>query len=241
MKTHLEKSEISGIIFKMVIICLFGLTTLNETYCQIRKINHYDYLMPAKGKSMLELYSGIPYLAIGQYSYGFSSRFSVGIFCGRTPAVVGIGLRIKSVIVQPSNSMRVIFKSPLVYYPKMKGLDSWVLAWPSLNVEWKLKNEARVWTGVGVIGAACTEYLFGSKMKKTVSDPENPSAGPGMKKEPMSELWNSIQFGYSKPISNKCSYVIEVAPLMKGFKFATPHGLVHDLPAIVTLGLSFSL
>jgi hypothetical protein len=53
-------------------------------------------------------------------------------------------------------------------------------------------------------------------------------------------LWNTFQIGYSKPVSDKLSFVIEVAPVMKGLKFTTPHGLLDGLPVIVTTGLSYS-
>lgn len=243
MKTSLESPKMSNGLYHLVLILLTGLCSINVTIGQEIKSNHYDYLMPEKGKSMLEFYTGIPYVAIGGYSYGFSEKFSAGIIYGYTPHVLGYGVRIKAIIAQPNESMRIYFKSPLIYYPKMSPevADPWVLAYPSLNIEWKFKNEGRLWTGVGVIGAACVDYLLGSEEEEEIAK-HGPRTGPEMmKKEPVAELMNTIQIGYSKPLSNRTSFVIEVAPLMKGFKFVTPHGLINGLPAAVTLGLTLSL
>jgi hypothetical protein len=46
----------------------------------------HDYLLPGKGKSMVSLFTGLPYAAVGEYAYGFSDRFSAGVFFGYTPS-----------------------------------------------------------------------------------------------------------------------------------------------------------
>lgn len=240
MKIHLKNAEMKNRIFHLLFIFFIGLTTIPGVKCQEKITFDYDYLMPQKGKSMVELYTGFPYVAIGQYSYGFSNRFSVGIIYGYTPFVRGYGLRIKSVIAQPSKSMRIYMKSPLIYYPKMQTgeVDPWVLAWPTMNVEWKLKNGGRVWTGVGLIGAACTEFFF---KPKDGHEEYGPDHEPGTEKdEVMANLWNTFQIGYSKPVSKKLSYVIEIAPVMEGLKIKSPDGFLDGAPVIVTLGLSYS-
>ncbi len=80
--------------------------------------------MPVKGKSKIEFYSGLPYVALSQYSYGFSNRFSVGVIYGYTPFEKGYGLRIKALLTKPSESFRLNLKSPLIYYPGMKSGDN---------------------------------------------------------------------------------------------------------------------
>ena len=243
MKTSLESLKLKKGLNYLALIILIGLCSINVISGQENKPNNYDYLMPEKGKSMLEFYTGLPYIAIGQYSYGFSEKFSAGIIYGYTPHVRGYGVRVKAIIAQPSESMRIYFKSPFIYYPKMSPdvVDPWVLAYPSVNIEWKFKNGGRFWTGAGVIGVACLDYLIGSEEEEENTE-VGPRSDPGvMEKEPMAEIMNTIQFGYSKPLSKRSSFVIEVAPLMEGFKFVTPHGMIHDLPAAVTLGFTYSL
>jgi hypothetical protein len=242
MKTNFKISEMKKGIFHLVLMIILVVTSIIGVSAQEQEKNDHDYLMAQRGKSMLELYSGIPYVAIGQYSYGFSDRFSLGIIYGYTPFVRGYGLRMKAVIAEPSQSIRIYLKSPFIYYPKKRGneKDPWVLAWPTLNVEFKLKNNARIWTGFGVIGAACTEYLLGTEEAKEMPDEEIQPAITMAKDEPMAELWNTFQIGYSKPVSNKLSFILEIAPVMKGLKFTTPHGLLDGLPVIVTTGLSYS-
>ncbi len=241
MKTYSKISKNKSGLVYLVLIIFFGLSAFNGALGQEHKVSYHDYLMPKKGKSMLELYSGIPYVAIGQYSYGFSDRFSVGILYGYTPEVLGYGLRIKAVIAQPSESVRIYLKTPLIYYPKMSAAEPepWALAWPTINVEWKLKNEARVWAGMGLLGAACMDYLLGSE---EMIAGEDPYPGTMMKKEEAeAALYNTIQIGYSKPLSNRLSWQVEVAPIMKGLKFTNPKGLINNIPVVVTLGMSYSL
>ena len=58
--------------------------------------------------------------------------------------------------------------------------------------------------------------------------------------EEEASLFNTFQIGYSKPISDKWSFVIEVAPVMEGFKLKSPNGFLDTAPIIVTVGLSCS-
>ncbi|MEO5907397.1 MAG: hypothetical protein ABIQ11_11765 [Saprospiraceae bacterium] len=243
MKTHSIICKIKSVNrFLLLSLCLILFSTYTA-HGQIKTSRTHDYFMPAKGKSMIEVYTGIPYVAIAQYSYSFSDRFSVGILYGYTPDVLGYGLRVKAVIAEPSSSFRINLKSPFIYYPRMsaENAESWVLAWPTINGELKLKNEARIWAGFGVIGAACVDY-FGSKIEKEDRHPPGHDDGDEEHEEiKEAELWNTLQIGYSKPLSNKLSYVIEIAPVMKGLKFTTPRGLLNGIPVIVTFGMTYSL
>lgn len=111
-----------------------------------------DHLFPRPGASMLTLMTGIPYVGVAEYAYGFTDRFSVGIFAGViTPEIQGYGLRPRYILAQPSRHLRVHVKAPLIYYPASPGLKSWFLAWPTLSAEWHRENGMRLWTGVGVV------------------------------------------------------------------------------------------
>lgn len=235
MKTYFETTNTHRALLNLALTLCIALSALLPVSGQEIIKPQHDYLMPAKGKSMVEFYSGLPYVAVGQFGYGISDKFSLGIFYGYTPFEKGYGLRLKAIIAQPSSSFRVNLKSPFIYYPGMKKEDGepWVLAWPNLNGDLKLKNGSSVWAGVGLVGAACVDYLF-----EHGGHHEDP--GPDAE-EDMLLLYNTFQLGYSKPISNSWSFVAEVAPVMEGFKLKSPSGFLDAFPVIVTLGLSCSL
>src|SRR6185503_14158511 len=56
-------------------------------------IDSGDYLMPRAGQLGFGAASGIPYVAIGEVTYGFGERFAMGAIAGITPRTVGFGLR----------------------------------------------------------------------------------------------------------------------------------------------------
>ncbi len=222
--------------FQFTLSCVAAFIFLTGLNAQEKKIKDHDFLMPKKGKSMIVFNSGIPYVAIGEYSYGITNRFAAGILIGHTTILPGYGIRLKAVIAQPSQDMRILLKSPIIYYPFTRDLggEPWLLAWPTLTLEWKLKNGARVWTGIGMVGAACTDYLFGSEEAEEESQ-------TGMKKEvDMAKLWSTIQIGYSKPLSNRLSIMAEVAPVFNGLELANPHNWIVGPPVLLTFGLSYA-
>jgi hypothetical protein len=238
MKTELVNPQIQNGILRLALIILITWVSLNFAFGQSRKIYDHDYLLPQKGKSMVEFYTGSPYVAIGQYTYGVSNRFAVGVIYGYTPFVKAYGFRLKAVVAQPSENFRINFKSPFFYYPHSEPKDDepWVAAWPTLNFEWKLKNEARLWAGFGIMSAACMDYILGEEEEKQM-----PVGEPGMEKEEeMLRIYNTFQIGYSKPISNKMSFTIEVAPVMEGFKIKSKDGFLDLIPVVVTAGLAYS-
>lgn len=242
MKTYFETTTAHRALFNLALSLCVTFLTLNNVFGQERMKPQHDYLLPVKGKSMVEFYSGIPYVAVAQYGYGISNKVSLGIFYGYTPFEKGYGLRLKAVVAQPSASFRLNVKSTFIYYPGMKKDDGepWVLAWPTFNGDVKLKNGARVWAGVGAIGAACVEYLF--KPGGHADEPGHPPGHQGeVGEKDMLMFFNTFQLGYSKPISNNWSFVAEVAPVMEGFKLKSPNGFLDAFPVIVTVGLSCSL
>lgn len=67
---------------------------------------------------------------------------------------------------------------------------------------------------------------------------ETPMQAKGEMK--MYSLFNTFQFGYSKPLSNSWSFVAEVAPVMEGFKLKSPNGFLDTTPVVLTVGLTGS-
>jgi hypothetical protein len=242
MKTYSQITTAHRAFLNLALILCIAFSARHTAYGQESGKSQHDYLMPAKGQSMVEFYSGLPYVALGQYGYGISSKVSLGIIYGHTPFEKGYGLRLKAVIAEPSESFRLNVKSTFIYYPGMKSKDGepWVLAWPTLNGDLKLKNGSRVWAGVGVIGAACVEYLF--KPGGHAEGPEHPPGHQGaVGEKDMLMFFNTFQLGYSKPLSHNWSFIAEVAPVMEGFKLKSPNGFLDAFPVIVTVGLSCSL
>ncbi|MFT6338083.1 MAG: hypothetical protein ACI86M_003238 [Saprospiraceae bacterium] len=122
----------------------------------IKKIYSQDPLFPAKNNSLIMVGTGIPYVGIAEYTYGFADRFSAVILIGSTAVVLGLGLRIKGILYQKNENFRVTAKTSILYYLKTKDLGGVprVLAWPTINTEWKRDSGIRA-------AAACVNSLLG--------------------------------------------------------------------------------
>jgi len=199
------------------------------------EMKSHDCLMPGKGKSMVSLYTGVPYIGVGEFAYGISNRLSVSAFLGVTPVNYAFGSRIKAVVIETSGNFRVNLKTTVIYYPFMEfgDGDPWGLGWQAANAEWKLKNGSRFWAGAGILGVSCLDKLFPSKSGKKMmpKDPEE-------EEMEMEGVFNTFQFGYSKPLSNHTSFVVEVAPVMQGLKLKEKSGFLDAFPVIVTTGFT---
>lgn len=204
-----------------------------------------DYLFPEKGKSSISFYSGIPYVVIAEFSYGFSEKFSLGLVAGTTPKVPGIGLRLKAVLFEQDPSFRLHMKMPVFYYLKTQGLggEPWFLSWPSLNSEWKLKSGVRISAGIGLVAAACANDLLGIENHEhaTHSHEEHlefisHEAEEGF----MGGLWNTVQVGAAIPLGLRSVLQTEFALVGQGLKIAS-EDWVGGPPVILTFGFSYSL
>jgi hypothetical protein len=192
-----------------------------------------DHLIPQKGKAIATFATGIPFAGIAEVTYGFTNRFSVGVIAGLLDNLApGYGLHFRYILTQPSKDFRIYFKAPVIYYPKARNFgcpdcDPWFLTWPAVNAEWRLTNESRLWTGVGLVAAACATTVFGGQEKKE-----------HMAKGLHEGEWNTLQFGFSRPIARGISFQIELSTVLKGLKLATSRNWVGRVPVILTTGIS---
>ncbi len=223
-----EKSRYSsGKILKTIIICA-AILTAGESEAQL-KLHSDDPLFPLKGKSMITISTGIPYVGIAEYSYGITDKFSVGVVAGVTPKVPGYGIRVRGVLYQSGESFRVYFRAPLFYYPSTKDLggDPWILTWPVVNAEWKLKSGTRLSAGAGLVAAACVESIFG---KEEIGEEEGFMGG----------VWNTFQVGISMPLTRSIVVHGEIAAVMNGYRLAKPEQWAGGPPVILVLGLNYN-
>ena len=183
---------------------------------------------------MATLLTGIPYVAIAELAYGFTDRFSVGVLGGIVPHNPGGGLRFRYLLAQPSGNFRVHLKMPVIYYPKAKSLgcpecEPWFLTWPAVSAEWRRPGGTRWWVGAGVVAAACADTVFGREN-------EAMETGGGIQEG----TWNTLQFGFSKPVTRKLAFQLEIAPVLEGRKLASRRTWVGGPPLILTTGFSYS-
>tara|TARA_B100000497_G_C7651366_1_gene391917 strand:+ start:521 stop:1285 length:765 start_codon:yes stop_codon:yes gene_type:complete len=240
-------------IFHSLLFSFFVI--FNAVFAQEAKKDHYsfDYLFPGKQKSSITFSTGIPYVAIAEYSYGFADRFSLGLLAGTTPKVEGYGIRIKSVLFQKNSDSRIYAKMPILYYPQTQDLggEPWLLTWPVVNYEKSYNNGIRLSYGIGVVAAACANDMMdvlgiGTHEHHSTEDEHHEESHHDMENMElhsegdegfMGDVWNTVQAGITLPLKTKWVFQAEIAAVMKGVKIAGSEW-VGGPPVILTLGVT---
>lgn len=192
-----------------------------------QSFNHNnDHVLNYKGQSRVTFATGIPYVAIGEYAYGFSDRITLGVVAGLTPSVEGYGIRARAVLYEPDDGFRIYFCTPIMFYPKTRDLggDAWWLTRPNINFEWITASGFRYKVGGSLIAAASHNTLFGN--------PGDAKFSPG--------IWNTVHVGVAFPLGYGIMFQCETSLVMSGLKVAGPDW-VGGPPVIAVLGISYSL
>jgi len=180
--------------------------------------------------------------------------FTVGLLGGVTPKVSAIGFRLRGIVAKPTSNTRIYLASPAFYYPETNDLggEPWVLAWPTVNAEYKLDNNIRVWARGGVIGAACVDAIFdavqgeehGHESHDQDADghhhegdhsTEDSDDGMGFK----GGTWQSIGGGVSVPTGRRSTFQAEASVVTDGF--SVPDEWVGGPPIVLKLAWSYDI
>ena len=188
-----------------------------------------DFLFPGKNKFQATISTGIPYVALIEGTYGITRRFAAGIIVGTTPNVIGYGIRLRAQLYQPNENFRVYFRMPVFYYASTKnfGNEPWMLSWPVITTEWKIKDLVMLSFGAGVVEAHCIDALL---------------AGMNHHDEPMDMgfeggFWNTFNAGIAWPISKGLTIQTETSIVLEGWEIAGSN-YVGGPPVIVVLALT---
>jgi hypothetical protein len=228
---------------KTIVFFAFAATLLHMSVAsaQIPQPERPDALFPKAGGSSVSVWTGFPYAAIGEYSYAFTDRFTVGVVGGFTFTTKALGLRTRVLLAEPSENFRVYAKAIALYYPPSDDshYEPWLLAWPSANAEWKFGTDTRMYIGLGLVAAGCAHNVLGIK------DEAMEYGGQGFR----GGIWNDTQFGFTQSLTDRISLQGEVAVIMKGVYLANDPrlGPKHSdlywdnmMPLIFNLGASYA-
>jgi hypothetical protein len=190
-----------------------------------------DYLFPRAGSFTATGASGIPFLAIGEVTYGVGDGFAVGAVAAATPNIgrihgtMGFGLRPRGVLFA-SGEWRSYVTVPIFYYPEVEGfgdMEPWMLVRPTVSLERRLPGGARVNAGFGAIAAACTESLV------------------TLGREPTMEggVWETATIGGTVPLSARTQFFGEGSLIMRG---VTPaRDWIGGAPVVAIAGITTAL
>lgn len=198
-----------------------------------------DALFVPRGKTMLTLSTGIPFVGLSEYAYGFSDRFSLGVMIGQTPKVRGYGVRLRHILYERESHVRIAAEMPFLYYPKTSFGEPWVLMWPKLNAQWHIHDRLRLIAGLGVVYTECAEMLLtlGRQAEPIPHTDGHAHVGP---REFMGDLWQTIQVGLSVPVSRHVAVQVETATVLDGLKLADSRW-VGGPPVILTMSVAYTL
>jgi hypothetical protein len=187
-----------------------------------------DVLFPQPGSVSATVATGIPYVAIGEVSYGVTERFAVGVMGGVTPITYGIGLRARGIVAE-GTAGRLAVVVPVLYYPATGSLghEPWVLTLPQLLAERSFDNGALLHIGVGAAAAMCTEAIAGVLTGRHHEDGEEGFMGG---------FWNTATVGGALPLGFQTTAFLDATLIMKGFRMAGSDW-IGGPPVVITLGL----
>jgi len=186
-----------------------------------------DDLFARSGGFSATVASGLPFLGIGELTYGVSDRFSIGAVGAATPDVAGVrgtlalGLRPRGVVFH-SGAWRSALVVPVFYYPQVEGFgdrEPWMLTRPTVTLERELQGGARVDVGVGLIAAACMDSLLTLGKERTM----------------MGGVWNTATVGGSVPVSRRTSVLAEASLVLRGV--APARDWIGGAPVIAFAGV----
>jgi hypothetical protein len=223
-----EHTIIGG--FMQRVYGLFLVLTTAAAFAQPQNLLLERPITP-QGKYLLTTATGIPYVGATELSIGVTERITVGILGAYAPPAVAYGARVHAVITSGDDA-RLFFRMPVIYYPPHRDLfcgKPWILAWPTLHVEWKLDSEVRLSAGAGILGASCIHKLL-----------RHHGGGEEEEGVQMDGIWNTISFGVSVPVSRSVTFNAELSPVLKGIRPAGDDW-VAKFPLIVVLGITTSL
>jgi hypothetical protein len=191
-----------------------------------------DYLFPRTGGFTATGATGLPFLAIGELTYGASDGFAVGAVAAATPNVgriygtMAFGLRPRGVLFT-SGEWRSHLTVPIFYYPDVPGfggnMEPWMLARPTVSLERHLPGDARVSVGVGALAAGCTEGIVTLGKEHTM----------------MGGVWDTANAGGSVPLSARTQLFGEGSLIMSGLTPA--RGWIGGAPVVAIAGVTTSL
>jgi hypothetical protein len=187
-----------------------------------------DQLFAGKGKSTLMVGTGVPYIAAVEYAYGFSNRFSAGLFFGKNPSpgVRAMGIRLRGILFS-KNSLRMYLETPVLLYPENKKNEAWFLIYPNLIIEKRFNSGVRLSAGVGVTAAGCVDAFFEAEHHH-ITEGENM---PVMEKESvfaddggiMGGLWYTLNAGVAFPVANRIMFQQKLNVVADGIKAGNIH------------------
>jgi hypothetical protein len=191
-----------------------------------------DYLFPRGGGFTATGATGVPFLAIGELTYGVGNGFALGAVAAATPNFGGIygtmafGLRPRGILFT-SGDWRSYVTVPVFYYPDVDGFggnrEPWMLVRPTVSLERRLPGGARVSGGFGAIAAACTESLFTFGRERTMEG----------------GVWETATVGGSVPLSARTQFFGEGSLILRGVMPATDW--IGGAPVVAVAGITTSL
>ena len=209
------------------IFCLFSINLLFTGSLNAQSIlaqsvveqeNRHDPDFPGRkifNAGVMTTYTAItpPPALVGDITYGFSAKFSVGLIAGTTGAQSLAGTKL-NVILYGRNNFRVIYRMVMLYYPGRDGqylfdksdtfIMPWMLTMGAINAEWTSPKNIRWSLGMGVLETHCIEgmkqYFWGETEKAKVSP---------------FEVFHTLNGSVSIPVSKKFTFRPEVIAVMK--------------------------
>jgi hypothetical protein len=196
------------------------------------------YLFPAPGELTLTTAVGVPYLAVTEISVGVLPWFSTGVLFAVADEI-GVGIRPRFSLFTAGPAMLAL-AVPIVYYPPMSKRDGqdWVYTDPQLRLELALPRGARLYAGVGVVLAACTDSVAAILRGE---DPAEQEAREVPRRRPMmGGVWTTVHVGGAISVTPSLDVTFDGGMVLGG---ATPRAeYAHriGIPILAELGIAKS-
>lgn len=227
-----------------------GIALLTGAHCTAQETLYSsapDHVLASAGEHRVGLTTGIPFVAMAEYSFGVTDGFSVGAMVGTTPFVKAYGVRLRGLLYEnDQRTFRVMMRGPVLFYPSKGNSMPWWLAFPQAMAEWRLPTDVRLSVQAGALGTICAVHLqntvFGAQPAVVEDSPE----GRDHEHEPTAttsvptKVWGAIGFGSAVPVADRLTITTDVNVIMDGLNFAGDDW-VGGPPVVMSFGVVFAL
>ena len=208
-----------------------------------------DHVLASAGEHRVGLSTGIPFVAMAEYSVGVTEGFSVGAMFGTTPFVKAYGVRLRGLLFEnDQRTFRVMMRGPVLFYPSKGASMPWWLAFPQAMAEWKLPTDVRLSVQAGALGTICAVHLQNTLFGANPAAVEDTHDGhdhshelePTTTTSVPTKVWGAIGFGSAVPVADRLTITTDVNVVMDGLDFAGDDW-VGGPPVVMSFGVVFAL